>query len=208
MKGGTLVKKYRFFALSMVLCLSVLTLSGCAQPSEDTPASQPEESASQSEASGNSLAGQDLTVYYHPVEYPEQSKDNDSAVNPPADFTHTAYPPLDAFTLQVELQSDTLPKGETFVLECSLKNDSGENYYLQQLPDFIGYTYNDYSEYALALGDFTYFRSGEEITRLIEIPATESGTITITADFDVCLSPGSQTSQPYQYIQDFEVTVE
>ena len=125
-----------------------------------------------------------------------------------ADFTHTAYPPLDAFTLQVELQSDTLPKGETFVLECSLKNDSGENYYLQQLPDFIGYTYNDYSEYALALGDFTYFRSGEEITRLIEIPATESGTITITADFDVCLSPGSQTSQPYQYIQDFEVTVE
>ena len=175
------MKKHRFFAFSIALCLSVLTLSGCAQLSEESPASQGEESSAVGQESESSPQGES------------------------AGFTHTAYPAQDAFTLQVTLQNDTVSRGEPFVLECSLENRSGRNYHIHHLPEIISYSYNGDSEYRLAMGNVSDFLDGEEITRTIEIPAAESGTITVTADFEVELNTGTV---PYTYSQDFEVTVE
>lgn len=114
-------------------------------------------------------------------------------------------PAQEDFTLSVELQDDTVTSGESFVLECSLENHSGNNYHIHHFPEIITYSYNDDSEYREALGDVSDFLDGEEITRTIEIPAAESGTITVTADFDVELNTGTL---PYVYSQEFEVTVE
>ena len=148
------MKKHRFFALSIALCLSVLALCGCS--------SQPETER---------------------LEAPAQED----------------------FALSVELQNDTVQKGESYVLECSLENRSGRNYHIHHLPEIISYSYNGDSEYRLAMGNVSDFLDGEEITRTIEIPAAESGTITMTADFEVELNTGTV---PYTYSQDFEVTVE
>ncbi len=114
-------------------------------------------------------------------------------------------PAQEDFTLSVELQDDTVTSGESFVLECSLENHSGRNYHIHHFPEIITYSYNGDSEYRETLGDVSDFLDGEEICRTIEIPAAESGTITVTADFDVELNTGTL---PYVYSQEFEVTVE
>ena len=179
------MKKPRLFALVLALTLSVLTLSGCAQPSEETPASQGEESSAVQQESEPSSQGQS------------------------AGFTHTAYPPQDAFTLQVTLQNDTVPRGEPFVLECSLQNTSGEDYYIVHGGEVFSYAYNGSEESILAMGVPEYFHQGDQLTRTMEIPSTTSGTITVRADFDVFLTPDPEgASQPYTYSQEFEVTVE
>ena len=177
--------KKRLFALSIALCLSVLTLSGCAQLSEESPASQGEESSAVGQESESSPQGES------------------------AGFTHTAYPAQDAFTLQVTLQNDTVSRGEPFVLECSLENTSGEDYYITHGEEAFSYTYNGNEEAILTMGMPEYFHNGDQLTRTMEISSITSGTITVRADFDVFLTPNPEGAfQPYNYSQDFEVTVE
>ena len=152
------MKKHRFFAFSIALCLSVLALCGCS--------SQPE-------------------------------------------MERLEAPAQEDFVLSVELQNDTVQKGESFVLECSLENTSGEDYYITHGEEAFSYTYNGNEEAILTMGVPEYFHNGDQLTRTMEISSITSGTITVRADFDVFLTPNPEGAfQPYTYSQDFTVTVE
>lgn len=118
------------------------------------------------------------------------------------------FPEESGFVLSADIAQSKVQAGVDIVIQCSLKNETGADCHILHGPNTISYVYNGEGEIMNAIGVLEDFAAGAEITRKITVPATDSGTIIVTAEFTVLENRYSETGRDYHYQKPFEITVE
>ena len=117
------------------------------------------------------------------------------------------FPDESGFVFSADIEQSEVQAGDNIVIPCSLKNETGSVCYIMHGSDTISYAYNGEEEIMNAIGVEENFADGAEITRTVTVPATDSGTLTVTAEFTVLENEYSETSKEYHYQKTFEITV-
>ncbi len=132
------------------------------------------------------------------------SGNNSNTANPNASYN---YPEKSDFVFEVSHDSIDIKKGEAITIECSLKNISNENYYIEHGMEAITYTYNELSENIETIAVLEQFKSDSVINRTLNITADKAGKITITASIDVKPSEFSDQYKTYTFEKDVVVNI-
>lgn len=119
------------------------------------------------------------------------------------------YPSESDFTFTADIRDTAVRQGEPVIIDCSLTNDTNRDFYIEHGPETITYSYNDMSEAINAVAVLDTFKQGSCIERELSIPATTSGTITVTATIYVKPAQYADVDErrEYTYVKDIAVTV-
>lgn len=119
------------------------------------------------------------------------------------------YPDQTAFTFTADIQKNTIQAGSPFIIQCSLKNTTDCDFFIEHGSQTITYSYNGDSENLNAISVLDTFAAGDTIDRELLIYAKKTGTITLTASFYIKPSQYAEraTFQEYTYTKTIFVTV-
>ncbi len=135
----------------------------------------------------------------------EPTKSTETSTNHAA--SDYEFPDESGFALSADIAQSEVQAGEDIVIQCSLKNETGANCHILHGPNTISYVYNGEGEIMNAIGIEEDLPAGAEITRTITVPATDSGTIIVTAEFTVLENRYSENGRDYHYQITFKITV-
>ncbi len=121
--------------------------------------------------------------------------------------TNFNYPEKSEFVFEVSQENFSVRSGEVMTIDCSLKNISDRDYYIQHGVETITYSYNDLGEVMDAIAILENFKSNSEYNRTLEITANKSGKITVSATIYVKPSQYSDEYETYTYEKDIAVDV-
>lgn len=127
---------------------------------------------------------------------------NNNTNNSIADFE---YPEESDFEFEVSKDEITAKKGEIVTIDCTLKNVSNENYYIEHGVETITYSYNEISEEINAIAVLDNFKSNSVISRRLNITVNESGNIQVFATIYVKPSQYSDQNKAYTFEKDILV---
>lgn len=133
---------------------------------------------------------------------------NSSIVDNSKSESNFNFPDKSDFSLSTNIENSNLKKGESFVINCCLKNNTERDFFIEHGVETITYSYNDVSECLNAISVLDTLNSSSEIKRKINIQAIESGVITVTATIRVKPAQYSDSYETYTYNQEINVTVE
>lgn len=117
------------------------------------------------------------------------------------------YPEKSNFVFEVSKDNLVVRKDEIMTVDCSLKNISNKDYYIEHGIEAITYSYNEFSEEMDAAAVLDNFKSNSEINRSLSITANESGKITVFATIYVKPSQYSDQNKLYTFEKDIIVNV-
>ncbi len=115
------------------------------------------------------------------------------------------YPEESDFEFKVSKDEIIAKKGEIITIDCTLKNVSNENYYIEHGVETITYSYNGISEEINAIAVLDNFKSNSEISRRLNITVKESGNIKVFATIYVKPSQYSDQNKVYTFERDILV---
>lgn len=118
------------------------------------------------------------------------------------------YPDESDFSLSVKAEKTSIQKGEMFAVNCILTNNTDKDFYAEHGKEVITYSYNNSSENIDQIAVLSTFKSKSEINRTLNIEASSSGVITITATMRIKPSRYSDSSKVYTYTEKINVIVE
>lgn len=112
------------------------------------------------------------------------------------------------FVFEVDKDHITVNKWGKATINCSLKNVSDKDYFIEHGAETITYSYNGPTQEELELiSIMDTFKSNSEINRTLNLRVTESGKITVYATFDVKPDKFSDQRETYQYTKEIDVEV-
>lgn len=118
------------------------------------------------------------------------------------------YPDQSDFSLSAEIKNSNVKSGDSFIIDCSLKNNSDRDFYIEHGSQTITYSYNGESEFYTLIAILTTFKSNDKLERTLNIAAEKSGTITVKAEIRVKPNKYSDSYKTYIYTKEIEVTVQ
>ena len=118
------------------------------------------------------------------------------------------YPSKTDFKFSVKIQKASIGVGESFVIECSLLNDTEREYFIEHGIETITYSYNNDAETLDSLSVLDTFKSGTEIKRDLNIEGKKSGKIIVTASIRVKPAQYSDSYETYTYTEQLDVIVQ
>lgn len=124
-----------------------------------------------------------------------------------AETVNTQYKQSPDFVFEVDKDNIEVNKFGKITLNCSLKNVSDKDFYIEHGAELITYSYNGESEEMDLIAVMDTFKSNTEINRTINLRANESGKIIVYATFDVKPEKFSDQGETYQYTKEIDVDV-
>lgn len=118
------------------------------------------------------------------------------------------YPDKSEFSFSAEIHNSDVKSGDPFIIDCSLKNNSGRNFYIEHGTHIVTYIYNGDSEFRSLVAILSTLKSNNEIKETLNIAAKKSGTITVKAEFRVKPDEYTDSYKTYTYTKEIEVNVQ
>lgn len=118
------------------------------------------------------------------------------------------YPDQSEFSLSAEIKNSNVKSGDSFIIDCSLKNNSDRDFYIEHGSQIFTYSYNGESEFHTLVAILTNFKSNDKLERTLDIAAKKSGTITIETEIRVKPDAYSDFYKTYTFTKEIEVTVQ
>lgn len=118
------------------------------------------------------------------------------------------YPDKSEFSFSAEIHNSDVKSGDPFIIDCSLKNNSGRNFYIEHGTHIVTYIYNGDSEFRSLVAILSTLKSNDEIKETLNIAAKKSGTITVKAEFRVKPDEYTDSYKTYTYTKEIEVNVQ
>lgn len=118
------------------------------------------------------------------------------------------YPDKSEFSFSAEIHNSDVKSGDPFIIDCSLKNNSGRNFYIEHGTHIVTYIYNGDSEFRSLVAILSTLKSNDEIKETLNIAAKKSGTITVKAEFRVKPDEYTDSYKTYTYTKEIAVNVQ
>lgn len=118
------------------------------------------------------------------------------------------YPDQSEFSLSTEIKNSNVKRGDSFIIDCSLTNNSDRDFYIEHGSQTFTYSYNGDSEFHTLAAILTTFKSNDKLEGTLDIAAKKSGTITVKTEIRVKPSEYSDFYKTYTYTKEIEVTVQ
>ncbi|MDE6150102.1 MAG: hypothetical protein K2F81_08435 [Ruminococcus sp.] len=184
-----MTKIYNKTFLILIGCFLVIFMSACTN-------SNTESSSVVEDTKSDSV--------FKPLDEEESSSELDN-IEPGSTFD---YPDKSEFSLSAKIQNSNVKSGGSFIIDCSLKNNSDRDFYIEHGSQTITYSYNGDSEFHNLIAILTTFKSNDEIKETLNIDAKKSGTIIVKAEIRVKPDEYTDSYKTYTYTKEIEVTVE
>lgn len=134
--------------------------------------------------------------------------DKDPTINNSQAIIDFVYPNNSDFEFNAEIENVNIKKGESFVIDCQLKNSTDNTYHIEHGIDIVTFNYNGESEMMESLALLDTFSGKEKKEERLKIKAVKSGIITVKAEIYVKPDKYSDSSKKYTYEKQFNVTVQ
>ncbi len=175
--------------LILIICLFTIFMSACSNSSTES-------SSAVDDTKSDSV--------FMPLDDEESSStlDNIESGSP------FKYPDQSDFSLSAEIKNSNVKSGDSFIIDCSLKNNSNRDFYIEHGSQIFTYSYNGESEFYTTVAILTTFKSNDKLERTLDIVAKKSGTITVKTEIRVKPNEYSDSYKTYIYTKEIEVTVQ
>ena len=194
-----IMKKYKLISVIIVLSITAayaVNMSACSDSNTEASDIIAESSSAIDDTKSDSV--------FSSLDEKESSSELDN-IESGSTFD---YPDKSEFSFSAEIHNSDVKSGDPFIIDCSLKNNSGRNFYIEHGTNIVTYIYNGDSEFHNANAILSTLKSDDKIKETLNIAAKKSGTITVKAEFRVKPDEYTDSYKTYTYTKEIEVNVQ
>lgn len=192
------MKKYKLISVVMVLSITAayaVNMSACSSSNTESSGIIAESSSVIDDTKSNSV-------------FNTLDEEESSALDNIESGSTFDYPDKSEFSFSAEIHNSDVKSGDSFIIDCSLKNNSGRDFYIEHGTHIVTYIYNGDSEFHNAIAILSTLKSNDEIKETLNIAAKKPGTITVKAEFRVKPDEYTDSYKTYTYTEEIAVNVQ
>lgn len=191
-----MTKTYNKIFLMLIGCLFIVFMSACSDSNTEASDIIAESSSAIDDTKSDSV--------FSSLDEEKSSSELDN-IESGSTFD---YPDKSEFSFSAEIHNSDVKSGDSFVIDCSLKNNSDRDFYIEHGTHIVTYIYNGDSEFRSLVAILSTLKSNDEIKETLNIAAKKSGTITVKAEFRVKPDEYTDSYKTYTYTKEIEVNVQ